>query len=65
MAKINTRVENLAIEIAHHYNNNFLADDKCPNGLAAAYIYIAAILLGINLSQIEFTDLAGVTEVTI
>jgi transcription initiation factor TFIIB len=33
--------------------------------LAAAYIYLAAILLGVNLLQMDVSNLAGVTEVTI
>jgi transcription initiation factor TFIIB len=65
MAKIDAKVERLAIEIAHKSNSHFLADGKSPNGIAAAYIYLAAILLGINLLQIDLSSLAGVTEVTI
>jgi transcription initiation factor TFIIB len=65
MAKIEAKVERLAIEIAHKSNNHLLADGKSPNGLAAAYIYLAAILLGVNLLQIDLSSLAGVTEVTI
>src|SRR4029079_10717004 len=45
ISKIDTRVERLAIDIAHKTNNNLLADGKAPNGLAAAYIYLAAVLL--------------------
>jgi len=65
MARIEAKVERLAIEIAHKSNNHLLADGKSPNGLAAAYIYLAAILLGVNLLQIDLSTLAGVTEVTI
>jgi transcription initiation factor TFIIB len=65
IAKIDARVQKLAIEIAHHSNNHLLADGKSPNGLAAAYIYLAATLLGFNLLQIDLSNLAGVTEVTI
>ena len=65
MARIDTRVEKLAIGIAHQSNNHLLADGKSPNGLAAAYIYLAATLLGLNLPQIELSNLTGVTEVTI
>jgi transcription initiation factor TFIIB len=53
-------VQQLAIEIAHRTNNHLITDV-----LAAAYIYIAAILLGFNLPQIELPKLAGVTEVMI
>ncbi len=64
-AKIDMKVERLAIDIAHKTDNHMLADGKAPNGLAAAYIYLAAVLLGVNLLQIDVSSLAGVTEVTI
>jgi hypothetical protein len=44
-------VQQLAIEIAHRTNNHLITDV-----LAAAYIYIAAILLGFNLPQIELPN---------
>ncbi len=65
MAKIDTKVERLAIDIAHKTNDHTLADGKAPNGLAAAYIYVASILLGINILQRDVSSLSGVTEVTI
>jgi transcription initiation factor TFIIB len=65
MTRIEAKVERLAIDIAHKSNNHLLADGKSPNGLAAAYIYLAAVLLDVNLLQIDLSSLAGVTEVTI
>ena len=65
MAKIDTKVERLAIDIAHKMDDHLLADGKAPNGLAAAYIYIASMLLGINILQRDVSSLSGVTEVTI
>jgi len=65
MAKIDTRVERLAIDIAHKTDDHMLADGKAPNGLAAAYIYIASMLLGVNILQRDVSCLSGVTEVTI
>ncbi|MFY9795517.1 MAG: hypothetical protein WAK17_23610 [Candidatus Nitrosopolaris sp.] len=65
MAKIRAEAERLAIEIAHKSNNHLLAYSKSPNALAAAYIYIAAILLGVNVLRIDLSNLAGLTEVTI
>src|SRR6187200_656626 len=65
IAKIDMKVERLAIDIAHKTDNHMLAVGKAPNGLAAAYIYLAAVLLGVNLLQIDVSSLAGVTEVTI
>jgi transcription initiation factor TFIIB len=65
ISRIDAKVERLAIEIAHKSNSHLLADGKSPNGIAAAYIYLAAILLGTNLLQIDLSSLAGITEVTI
>src|ERR687890_252694 len=64
-AKIDTKVERLAIDIAHKTKDSLLGDGKAPNGLAAAYIYLAAVLLGFNLLQMDISGLAGITEVTI
>lgn len=63
IARLDANLERLAIEIAHKSNNHILA--KSPNGLAATYMYLAAILLGVNLSQIDLPNMAGVTEVTV
>lgn len=65
MAKIDTKVERLAIDIAHKTNDHLLADGKSPNGLAAAYIYLASVFLGVSLLQMEISSFAGITEVTI
>jgi transcription initiation factor TFIIB len=56
---IDSRVGRLAIEIAHKSNDHLLVDGKSPNGLAAAYLYFAAILLGVNL---PLSSLTGITE---
>ena len=64
-AKIDIKVERLAIDIAHKTKDSLLGDGKAPNGLAAAYIYLAAVLLGFNLLQMDISSLAGITEVTI
>ena len=64
-SKIDTKIERLAMDIAQKTYDHLLADGKAPNGLAAAYIYLAAILLGVNLLQMDVSSLAGVTEVTI
>lgn len=65
MAKIDTKVERLAIDVAHKTDDHMLADGKAPNGLAAAYIYVASMLLGVNILQRDVSSLSGVTEVTI
>ena len=65
MTSTETRVERLAIEIAEKTKNRDLSDGKAPNGIAAAYLYIASILLGQNILQKDVSNVSGVTEVTI
>src|SRR5215210_2239885 len=65
LSKFDTRIERLALIIAKKTQNHLLSDGKSPNGIAAAYLYIASILLGVNILQIDISKLAGVTEVTI
>ncbi len=59
------RVERLALEISEKTKDRNLADGKAPNGIAAAYLYVASILLGQNVLQRDVSSVAGVTEVTI
>ena len=65
MTKTDVRVERLALEISQKTKNNNLADGKAPNGIAAAYLYVASILLGQSVLQRDVSSVAGVTEVTI
>ena len=65
MTDTEVRVERLALEIAEKTRSNKIADGKAPNGLAAAYLYIASILLGHNVLQRDVSTVAGVTEVTV
>jgi transcription initiation factor TFIIB len=65
LTQTDVRVERLALEIAEKTRNNSLADGKAPNGIAAAYLYVASILLGQNVLQRDVSSIAGVTEVTI
>ena len=60
-----TRVERLALEISDKTKNYNTAEGKSPNGIAAAYLYISATLLGHNILQKDVSQIAGVTEVTI
>ncbi|MDH3794963.1 MAG: transcription factor IIB, partial [Nitrosopumilus sp.] len=59
------RVERLALEIAEKTKDSNIADGKAPNGIAAAYLYVASVLLGQNVLQRDVSSVAGVTEVTI
>ena len=65
LAKLEVRVERLAAEIAEKTQDHSLADGKAPNGLAAAYLYIASTLLGQSILQRDVSSISGITEVTI
>ncbi len=65
MTQTEVRVERLALEIAEKTKNSSIADGKAPNGIAAAYLYVASVLLGQNVLQRDVSSIAGVTEVTI
>ena len=65
MTQTEVRVERLALEIAEKTKDNSISDGKSPNGIAAAYLYVASVLLGQNVLQRDVSSIAGVTEVTI
>ena len=65
MTDTDTRVERLSLEIAEKTKDRSLTDGKAPNGIAAAYLYIASILLGQSILQRDVSSVSGVTEVTI
>ena len=65
MAKINPRVERLALLIARKTNDSRISSGKAPAGLAAAYVYISSVMLGVHIPQREIADIAEVTEITI
>ena len=65
MTQTEVRVERLALEIAEKTKDSNISDGKAPNGIAAAYLYVASVLLGQNVLQRDVSSIAGVTEVTI
>jgi transcription initiation factor TFIIB len=65
MTQTEVRVERLALEIAEKTKDSNIAAGKAPNGIAAAYLYVASVLLGQNILQRDVSSIAGVTEVTI
>jgi len=65
MTNTETRVERLSLEIAEKTKDRNLADGKAPNGIAAAYLYVASNLLGQSVLQRDISSVSGVTEVTI
>ena len=54
-----------AIEIIQEAAKKGVTSGRAPNGVAAAALYIASVLLFKRKTQKEIADVAGVTEVTI
>ncbi|WP_407416449.1 transcription initiation factor IIB [Methanobrevibacter sp.] len=54
-----------AIKIAEQSKNRGLANGKGPNGIAAAALYIASLMVNERKSQRDIAEVAGVTEVTL
>lgn len=65
LIKADTRVEKLAIEIARKVYDESIMDGKAPNGLAAASLYMASILLGVKMLQPDISSVSKITEVTL
>lgn len=65
MEKINPRVERLALDLADRATDSEISSGKTPAGLAAAYVYIAAVLCSEHIPQREIAEIAEVTEVTV
>ena len=55
----------MTLQIANSVNDTKIFSGKAPAGLAAAYIYIASMIIGDRLPQREIADVAEVTEVTV
>jgi len=54
-----------AVEILEQAQNAELTSGRGPTGIAAAALYVAALMNGEKRTQREVADVAGVTEVTI
>jgi transcription initiation factor TFIIB len=65
IAKIEPKIERLALKLASQTNDTRISSGKAPAGLAAAYVYIASVLLSKKLPQREVAEAADVTEVTV
>lgn len=65
MAKIDTRVEHLALLLSSKTNDSKISSGKAPAGLAGAYVYLSSVMLGTHLPQREVAEFAEVTEVTV
>ncbi len=65
MLGLSDKVQARAIQILRKAKKNDITSGKGPTGVAAAAVYIAAVLEGEKKTQREIADVVGVTEVTI
>ncbi|MCL5672540.1 MAG: transcription factor IIB [Nitrososphaerota archaeon] len=65
IAKIDARVERLALTLSRKTSDSRISSGKAPAGLAAAYVYLSSVMVGEHLPQREVAEFAEVTEVTV
>jgi transcription initiation factor TFIIB len=63
--KLSQKTQNVAIELIQEAKMRNVVMGKSPVGMAAAALYIAAILRGEKVTQQALAEAAGVTEVTV
>lgn len=63
--KLSAETQSKAVEILEEAQANELTSGRGPTGIAAAALYVSALLHGEKRTQREVADVAGVTEVTI
>ncbi|MDK2907954.1 MAG: transcription initiation factor [Candidatus Woesearchaeota archaeon] len=63
--KLSPETQSLAVEVLNKAQKAELTSGRGPTGIAAAALYVAALINGEKRTQREVADVAGVTEVTI
>ena len=63
--KLTAESQSRAVEILEMAQQHELTSGRGPTGIAAAALYVAALINGEKRTQREVADVAGVTEVTI
>ena len=63
--KLAPETQSKAVEILERAQNSELTSGRGPTGIAAASLYVSALIHGEKRTQREVADVAGVTEVTI
>jgi transcription initiation factor TFIIB len=63
--RLSAETQSKAIEILEMAQKSELTSGRGPTGIAAAALYVAALMHGEKRTQREVADVAGVTEVTI
>jgi len=63
--KLSPETQSKSIEILESAQKAELTSGRGPTGIAAAALYVSALIHGEKRTQREVADVAGVTEVTI
>jgi transcription initiation factor TFIIB len=63
--KLSPETQSRAVEILEEAQKHELTSGRGPTGIAAAALYVSALIHGEKRTQREVADVAGVTEVTI
>src|SRR3989339_1879486 len=63
--KLTAETQSKAVEILERAQKSELTSGRGPTGIAAAALYVSALMHGEKRTQREVADVAGVTEVTI
>ncbi len=63
--RLSAETQSKAVEILEQAQNSELTSGRGPTGIAAASLYVAALINNEKRTQREVSDIAGVTEVTI
>ena len=63
--KLSPATQSYAIKILEKAREAGLTSGRGPTGIAAAALYVSALIHGERRTQREVSDIAGVTEVTI
>jgi len=63
--KLSAETQSRAVDILEQAQNSELTSGRGPTGIAAASLYVAALINNEKRTQREVADVAGVTEVTI
>ena len=63
--RLSAETQSKAVEILELAQNSELTSGRGPTGIAAASLYVAALINNEKRTQREVADIAGVTEVTI
>ena len=65
MLKLSPKIQNHALKLLNEADKVELTSGRGPAGIAAAALYVAALINDEKKTQREVADIAGITEVTI